>query len=214
MKRSFLSVFMPLALPFLLPAGVLSSLNAQAEITEIPAEEMTEAYIRDTTVIVRRQPAGQSAENNPGDASLRVSPLDQPYNESASLKGGTKIPTQITDQYLSEQRDNALLNQDIYEFHTPTLDPQQAQREDYLRDVLGIEPGTPIDYSNLQFPTNITPDVTPPAGLGYTIAPGQFAISIPNSDNINAQTHQTPGGEYRVDVTPSEIIFTINLPQQ
>jgi hypothetical protein len=212
MNRSFLSALLPLSL--ILPASILISASVQAEITEIPPEEMTEAYIKDTTVIVRRQPAAQKAENGQEDASLRVSPLDKPYSESDPLNGGTEVPSQIADQYLSEQRDNALLTQSTYDFHTPALDPQQALREEYLRDVLGLEPGTPIDYGNLQFPTNITPDVTPPAGLGYNIAPGQFAISIPNSDNINAQTHQTPGGEYRIDVTPSEIIFTINLPQQ
>ncbi|UXD87618.1 hypothetical protein [Thalassolituus hydrocarboniclasticus] len=212
MNRFFLSALLPLSL--ILPASILISASAQAEITEIPPEEMTEAYIKDTTVIVRRQPAAQKAENGQGDTSLRVSPLDKPYSESDQLKGGTEVPSQIADQYLSEQRDNALLSQSTYDFQTPTLDPQQALREEYLRDVLGLEPGTPIDYNNLQFPTTITPDNPPPAGLGYVIAPGQFSISIPNSDNINAQTHQTPGGEYQVEVTPSEIIFTINLPQQ
>ncbi|MCD8524114.1 MAG: hypothetical protein LRY66_12825 [Saccharospirillaceae bacterium] len=212
MKRALASALIPLTL--LLPVSILTSITTQAEITEIPAEEMTEAYIRDTTVIVRKQPAGQPAKDHQSDASLRVSPLDQPYDESADLKGGSEVPAQIMDAYLAEQRNNALLNQNAFEFRSPSLDPQQALRDEYLRDVLGLEPGAPIDYSNLQFPTNITPDITPPAGIGHTIAPGQFAISIPNSDNINAQTHQTPGGEYRIDVTPSEIIFTINLPQQ
>ncbi len=212
MNRSFLSALLPLSL--LLPGSILISITTQAEITEIPTEEMTEAYIKDTTVIVRHQAATQEGENLQGDASLRVSPLAEPYSETDQLNGNTEIPIQITDQYLSEQRNNALLSQSSYDFRTPALDPQQALREEYLRDALGLEPGTPIDYSNLQFPTNITPDITPPAGLGYNIAPGQFAISIPNSDNINAQTQQTPGGEYRIDVTPSEIIFTINLPQQ
>lgn len=193
---------------------LLSSIS-YAGIREIPPEEMTEAYIRDTTVIVPRQQTGQEQSGH----SIQIKPLDTlPATSGTAAPGDDSSArpdlTPLSDQYLSEQRNQSLQQQLNPQYQQPPFDPYQAQRDEYLRAILGLESGVPIDYSQLQFPTSAVPDIPPPAGIGHTIAPGQFSISIPNSSNYAPVTHQTPGGEYQVEVTPSDIIFTINLPQR
>ncbi len=196
--------------------AVMLSTTSLAGIREIPPEEMTEAYIRDNTVVIPRQnidgQTGNTVQN------IDIKPLDTLPGQSSPQSGtdSTARPdlTPLTDQYLSEQRDQSLQQQLSPQYPATNFDPLRSQREEYLRAVLGLESGAPIDFSQLQFPTTAIPDTPPPAGIGHTIAPGQFTISIPNSSGYAPSSHQTPGGEYQINVTPSDIIFTINLPQQ
>lgn len=178
-----------------------------AEIREIPAEEMTEAYIKDTTVIVRKK---KTEENGTG-TEVKVKPLADQFSEGESLNANRSDSGGAADNYQAEMINNdlAIRNSTGYD----ATDPLQAQREAYLRQVLGLDPGAPIDYNKLAFPTNVSTDITPPAGIGSVITPGQFSISIPNNGNYQSQNIQTPGGEYQVNITPSNITFTLNLPQ-
>ncbi len=196
-------------LPFILLSG-----PASADIREIPAEEMTEAYIRDSTVIIPKQKTAPGGEKKA--LSVRVSPADEAYREGENLNTATEplgIMQIQADDNLAERNSSTLDSLQAYEFSPPLLDPAQAGRDAALRELLALDPATPIDYSSLQFPTGISTDTPAPAGTGYDITPGQFSISIPNSNNYPADSYATPGGEYQVDVTPSDIIFTINLPQ-
>ena len=199
----------------LLFCSLLLPCLAGAEIREIPAEEMTEAYISDTTVIVRKKQPQEDSSEQKTKTSVRVSPSQEAYREGENTAAEhNQSEILMTGDNRAERTATELSSQQAYDFSVPDLDPQQAARDAYLRDILGLEAGTPIDYSNLQFPTSISTDITPPAGVGYDIAPGQFAISIPNAGNYPERRYATPGGEYQVDVTPSEIIFIINLPQK
>ncbi|WP_430462396.1 hypothetical protein ACQUQU_06295 [Thalassolituus sp. LLYu03] len=193
--------------------ALLTAPGINAEIREIPAEEMTEAYIRDTTVIVRKK-EGKDDEGQSRQRTVTIKPLEQGYNEGENLNSSqaTGSGGVSSDSYQAETIANELAVQSSYNF--TVVDPSQAQREETLRQVLGLEPGTPIDYNNLSFPTDVVTNTTPPAGVSSAITPGQFSISIPNSGNYQTQNFQTPGGEYQVNVTPSQITFTLNLPQQ
>ena len=195
----------------------LLAASAVADIQEIPPEEMTEAYIRDTTVVVPQQNQNSSATA----ATVKVAPLeDLPGSNQATPGDDRSARPDLTpgaEQYLSEQRDRQLQQQQQPGITQPQpTDANIAAREAYLRDLLGLKAGQPIDYSNLQFPVPAPADMPPvPAGLnGYNLTADQFSIRIPNTNNHPALTQQTPGGEMKVDVTPSDIIFTINLPQR
>lgn len=194
----------------LLFAGTLLLLPGvtQAEIREIPAEEMTEAYIKDTTVIVRKK----KTEESGSETEVKVKPLTDQFSEGESLNASRNDSGSAADNYQAEMinSDLAIRNSTGYN----ATDPLQAQREAYLRQVLGLDPGTPIDYNKLAFPTDISTDITPPPGIGSVITPGQFSISIPNNGSYQPQSIQTPGGEYQVNITPSNITFTLSLPQQ
>lgn len=201
----------------LLSSSCLLAASAVAGIKEIPPEEMTEAYIRDTTVIVPRQP---STTSTGAAATVRIEPLDE---LPSSIPGGpgddaSARPdlTPSAEQYLSEQRDRALQQQLNPQYSQPALDPQLAAREEYLRNILGLQPGQPIDYNNLKFPVPAPIDLPaiPPGLTGFNLTADQFSISIPNNNNHPPISQQTPGGELSVNVTPTDVIFTINLPQR
>lgn len=197
----------------LLPCLLLPGL-ASADIREIPAAEMTEAYIRDSTVIIPQQKTTPEREKK--SLNVRVSPADEAYREGESLRPATESLSTTgnpADDNLAERNSAALDSLQTYDFSPPLLDPAQAGRDAILRELLALDPATPIDYSSLQFPTTVSTDIPPPAGTSYDITPGQFSISIPNSNNYPSDSYVTPGGEYQVDVTPSDITFTISLPQ-
>lgn len=194
---------------FTLGALLLTAATVSAEVREIPPEEMTETYIKDTTVIIQRR---KPAEENTSKQTIRVDELDQPYSEGEQTSAALDSLPQ-TDNYQSEINNAELNAQAAYEFTSRSIDPSQAQREENLRSVMGLAPGTPIDYNNLSFPTD-TAIGTIPVGISTEINPGQFEIVIPNTGNYAPQTHTTPNGEYQVNVTQDDITFRINLPNQ
>lgn len=206
-KRSFLFT--------LFSSTCLLAAPAMADIKEIPPEEMTEAYIRDTTVVVPQQNQSQSATK----ATIKVAPLENLSDNDNPGPGDDRSArpdlTPAAEQYLSEQRDRQLQQQQQPGFTQPQpTDANIAAREAYLRDLLGLKADQPIDYNNLKFPVPSTLPPVPTGLTGYELKADQFSISIPNTNNHPALTQQTPGGEMKVDVTPSDIIFTINLPQR
>lgn len=206
-KRSFLFT--------LFSSTCLLAAPAMADIKEIPPEEMTEAYIRDTTVVVPQQNQSQSATK----ATIKVAPLENLSDNDKPGPGDDRSArpdlTPAAEQYLSEQRDRQLQQQQQPGLTQPQpTDANIAAREAYLRDLLGLKAGQPIDYNNLKFPVPSTLPPVPTGLTGYELKADQFSISIPNTNNYPAISQQTPGGEMKVDVTPSDIIFTINLPQR
>ena len=199
----------------LIASSLPLSLCAVAEIREIPPEEMTEAYIRDTTVIVRKQQPSQG-HNDKSNAVIRVSPIDQDYSEgeaTASSASNTEYAVQPEHQYLGEHHTMELLNQVAYSFRAPEADENKEARDDALRAALNLQPGETIDYDSLRFPSQIPDGVIPPLGTDVSTSPSQFVLSIPNTNNYTPKNYVTPGGEYQIDITPDSISFTINTPQ-
>ncbi len=184
---------------------------SQADIEEIPAEELTEEYIRDTTIIVPRaqpQPARQLV-------NLQVSPAQPGYTaaqtarESAAIEQGVILPPDM-----SEQTQQQLLTTLSQQFDNPALNPNIGLSEQYLRDVLNLQAGEPINLNELRFPTDLTPNQPLTGGLGYMITPGQLTISIPNNNQYPERSYATPGGEYQVNVTDQRIEFTLDVGSQ
>ncbi|GGY54087.1 hypothetical protein GCM10011297_28680 [Bacterioplanes sanyensis] len=192
---------------------VLTGLSpcSQADIEEIPAEELTEAYIRDTTIIVpHAQP--QSAKQ---PVNLKVSPAQPGYKaaqtarDSAAIKQGVILPPDM-----SEQTQQQLLTTLSQQFDNPALNPNLGLSEQYLRNALNLQGGEPINLNELRFPTNLTPNQPLTGGLGYMITPSQLTISIPNSNQYPERSYTTPGGEYQVNVTDQRIEFTLDIGSQ
>src|SRR5690554_5356283 len=183
----------PITTSFILLAASFSFTviyNVNAEIEEISAEEMTETHIRDTTVILRKQP-NQEAQQRPD-----------------------LIP--LSDSYLSEQRERSLIQQQSNANLKP-YDASQIERERNLERIwkeFNIQDDIPKDYGNLTFPSNIDPSGSNiPAGTDYSIGKHNFSISIPNTNSYQPNTHRTPNGEYQINITEDKIQFIMNLPQ-
>lgn len=204
----------------------ITSFSAMADIrqsaNELNAEEMTSAYIRDTTVILRQQPiatepmVNSNDEAAPQTVQVRVARLDDLYSDMDNIDHSalTQSLAALDDnvlQALMERREQQLRQQESA-YDNGLLDPNLAQSEAYLRQVLNIPANQPIDYSNLGFPADL-PIIVPPSGIEYTNTTRQFTLAIPNNGYAE-QAFQTPGGEYQVNITPDQIQFTINLPGQ
>jgi hypothetical protein len=184
---------------------------AQAEIVEIPPEEMTEEYIKDTTVIVRKKAPVPANEKR---TLIRVSPLEDNFSEGQTLNSEIDSFALIEQQQnltITDQQANDLNARESYNFATPNMDPNKLAREDSLRTVLGLPDGVPIDYSTLQFPTG--PTLNPETGIGSTSGAQGFQLQIPNANGISTQSFTTPNGEFGVNVTPEGITFQMNTPR-
>lgn len=206
----------------LLPFSVLINEAAFAEISTLTAEELTDTYIEDTTVLVRPQKAQEPKTSIP--VTLKVTPLEKtaqtlPEDQTGSL---TSISHELsTYDDLNNQRalENNLSPQLPFpttEFLTPP--PSEAAlgliRSKYGKEQNVID-GQPIDLTTLPFmpslqvanPENI------PAKVGYTTTERSFTIKIQNNGNFNSQTIASPNGEIGVNITPDNIEYTINIPR-
>ena len=206
----------------LLPFSVLLNEAAFAEISTLTSEELTDTYIQDTTVIVRPQKPQETKTSIP--VTLKVTPLEKtaltlPEDQTGSL---TSISHELsTYDDLNNQRalENNLSPQLPFpttEFITP---PPSEAALGLIRSKYGSEQGViegkPFDLTTLPFIPILTvanpEDI--PAGVGYTTTERSFTINFPNTGNFNSQTIASPNGEIGVNVTPSNIEYTINIPQ-
>lgn len=196
----------------LLLLPLLATPLAYAEIVEIPAEEMTESYIKDTTIIVRKQAPSEISQTR---SVIRVSPIKDDFSEGNSTSDSTalvreayeKMPFDMTTQ-TQYQFDTA----SSYNIESPAYDGDRHANDDRLREILGLDASEPIDYSNLQFPVGAAPIGTSvPNNLD--ISGQQFQIIIPNSSNYRPEAYTTTNGEIGVSVTPEQIILQVNAPR-
>lgn len=204
-------------------------LVSHADIEEIPAEEMTEAYIKDTTVII---PKSTSNGESGKEVSVKVQPNQG--NSDSQLLGEQYDPNNqpaqrpdlkpLSDENLAKHQADSLLLQNS-QVNLPVYDPSQKNRDENLRKVLtennipfdsvGVPKDGPIDYSKLQFPTGLAPDLALPEGIGYNNSnPNQFIISIPNRGFNAPAQNQTPNGDYQIQVDSNTIQLIINNPNR
>lgn len=201
------NLFTTVSTALLTMACLVPTINA--EIVEIPPEEMTESYIRDTTVIVRKKAPTQQNERR---SLIRVSPLADDFSEGESISDST---VNLREEFESIPYD--MTTQAEYEFArinqvTPTApkyDPDRFANEARLRRAIGVNETTPINYENLSLSDALYPnDAAPPSELA--IFPDSFEIVIPNSSNLNAESFTSPGSKFEIDVTSNEIRLLVN----
>jgi len=205
----------------LILAGLLATASAlaSAEISSLTSEELTDTYIKDTTVIVQQEKAEESeAESIP--VTLTVTPLekgaqvlpDDPTHRVSSINNELDSFTDLSNQVAIDQ---ALLQpapDATTKFLRPPIDEATLNA---VRAAYGLESGEPVDLANLEFLPALTPaqpgDL--PANTGYATTPSSFTIRIPNTGNHNSQQISSPNGEVSVNVNSQFIEYTLNIPQ-
>ncbi len=199
---------------------LLASSLTWAEISSLTSEELTDTYIKDTTVIVRQQK--QEAQNTAIPVKLKVTPLEQatqvlPQDQTHKVSSISNELSTYDDLNNLLALDNDILAPlpvSTTEFlkAPASEDAIQAIRNSY-GEAQGVIEGKPIDLTSLPFLTNLRPsDISVPTD-DYHITENSFTINIPNLGNFNSQQIQSPNGEIEVNVTPSQIQYTINLPK-
>lgn len=198
-----------------------------ADITEIPAEEMTESYIQDTTVIVpknKQQPLDEinvTVSPNEGYSDSQLLG-DRPEPNHEGLKRPDLKP--LSDDNLAKLQADSIRQQHS-SLETPFLNLNIQEYDNQLREQLrknnipleslGIPKDGPIDYSRLQFPSGLTSsEIILPNGLEFESSPSQFIITIPNRGFNTPSQDLTPGGEYQIKVDNNQLQLIINNPNR
>lgn len=213
-----------------------------AEITYLSSEELTDTYIKDTTVIVR-QPKKQvpkvtipvSLKITPSEKQTQILPEDQmqstpdinaglhsydDFNNFRSLDNSFQLPLpNSTDPIIGEPTSAASLQNIQDGFGSADLlktMQDQFNSDTQLQDRLGLDSVTK-DISTLGFNGNLANNIDIqsqlPSGTQFSADDRSMTFTIPNLGNFNSQQIKSPNGEIGVNVTPSQIQYTINLPK-
>jgi hypothetical protein len=201
-----------------LPLLLLVNTVAWGEISSLSSEELTDTYIKDTTIIVRQQKTQEVSSSIP--VKLKVTPLEQatqvlPEDQSGSLASVSHELSTYDDLNNFRALDNNLalpLPIATTEFLKAPLSESVLNE---IRQAYGIEPGERFNLEALSFLTNLAParkeDI--PVGSSYITTENSFTIKIPNIGNFNSQQISSPNGEIGVNITPDNIEYTLNLPK-
>ena len=199
---------------------LLASSLTWAEISSLTSEELTDTYIKDTTVIVRQPKQAEPSTKLP--VKLKVTPLEQ---------AAQVLPEDQTHRVSSISNELSTYD-DLNSFRALDNDiqaPLPSTSVDFLKAPLSDDlinlfknqgftgVNTPADLANQKFSKNLAgnlivdswPDDTRP----LTANEESFTITIPNLGNFNSQQIQSPNGEIAVNVTPTQIQYTVNLPK-
>lgn len=201
-----------------IPLLLCVSSAAWSEISSLSSEELTDTYIKDTTVIVRQQEAKDPSPSVP--VQLKVTPLKEatqvlPQDQTHTTSVISHELTTYDDLNNLRALDNNLAPQLPLATTEFLKAPVSSSVLDQVRQAYGIGAGEAVDLTTLPFLTNLSPtnpgDI--PVGSSYQSTASSFTIRIPNLGNFNSQQIASPNGEIGVNVTPSHIEYTLNLPK-
>jgi len=198
---------------------LLASSFTWAEISSLTSEELTDTYIKDTTVIVR-QPK-QEASDAKIPVKLKVTPLEQaaqvlPQDQThtvSSISNELSTYDDLNNFRALENDIQVSLPSTTTQFLQPAPSLEVLQK---VQAAYGL-PDLPTNLASLEFLPALT--IADPAAAnlqqitGIDTTENSFTFSIPNTGNFNSQQIQSPNGEIAVNVTPSTIQYTVNLPK-
>lgn len=198
---------------------MLTSTLSWSEISSLTASELTDTYIKDTTVIVRPTQAPRESVEKVR-VKLKVSPIDEatqirPHDDErnlAAISEELNSYTELNERAALSTSLQTTLPITTTEFLTP---PPSNNVLDQVRAAYGLDSSAPVDLTTLPFLSNLTPrlGLSNPSNATYSTSPDSFTIRIPNTGNFNTQNIASPNGEIGVNVTPSHIEYTLNLPR-
>lgn len=194
---------------FILTSSLIVSNFAYAEFSEIPAEQLTESYIRDTTIIVqKKQPKALLKE----DLHLKVKP--QSYS-LAKQQDMDKLPSANNPsnrlKLVTPDINTPVMAQFIKQRQAMVYDHEAEQREYKLRDKYNLAYPKDVDLQTLSLPVGDNGKYDLGQNKSYNIQAKSLEIRIPNIKGYKAQSIRTEDGVYDVQVTPSNLIFKFNL---
>lgn len=190
-------------------SSLISSSFAYAEFSEIPAEQLTESYIRDTTIIVqKKQPETLLKE----DLHLKVKPQSYSLAKQQDMDElpSTNNPSDRL-KLVTPDINTPVMTQFIKQRQTMVYDHEAEQREYKLREKYNLASTTDIDLKTLSLPVSYNDTYDLGQNQSYTIQAKSLEIRIPNIQGYKAQSIKTKDGVYDVQVTPSDLIFKFNL---
>ena len=194
--------------------------TANAEISSLTTEELTDTYIKDTTVIVQQNLPLKEEMSIEVPITLKVTPLEKgaqvlpndPTHSVSSISSELDRYTDLNNQVAIDQSLLQPVPSATTKFLKPEINPTAEQ---LIRQNYGLNSSDPLDLTKLGFAPGLTPDDLDyaPGYTPYETTPSSFMIRIPNTGSYNTQQISSPNGEIGVNVTPDFIEYTLNLPQ-
>ncbi len=199
-----------------------------AEVKELNNTEMTEAYIKDGSIIIKQRAITPTPKKTlkykvgPGQPVTTEAEAVSDINQQNSSQQ-TMLNEELNRDLSNKQLQNNQLNQSLSDISIPdTLSPAQQIQQQYAQDIvragLGLPNGsniTPAMMGQYLSQTFTNPNTNNLLGTEQTITTNGFQISIPN-----------PGGQYGVGVYPSgddsmnvettnqQLIFNLIFPKE
>jgi hypothetical protein len=217
MKNSIKNTFF-ISVTYIATLLLMVNAVAWAEISSLSPEELTDTYIKDTTVIVRQREKQDVTASLP--VRLKVTPLEQatqvlPEDQNHSISAISHKLLTYDDLNNQSALENNLADQFPIATAQFLKEPLSETLLSSVRQAYGIGETEDIDISTLPFLTNLIPsnpgDI--PIGTSYQSTENSFSITIPNIGNFNSQQITSPNGEIGVNVNPSTIEYILNLPK-
>ncbi|MEH6447207.1 MAG: hypothetical protein V7765_00960 [Oleispira sp.] len=201
-----------------IPLLLLVNSIAWAEISSLSSEELTDTYIKDTTVIVRQQKPENKSPSVP--VKLKVTPIEEatqllPQDQTHSVSSISYELSTYDDLNNLRALDNNLAPQLPLATTEFLKAPISEGTLDKIRAAYSLT--GPIDLTSLDFKASLPDDLdissSLPTNSNFSADGNSFTIKIPNLGNFNSQQIASPNGEIGVNVTPSHIEYTLNLPK-
>jgi hypothetical protein len=198
---------------FVLPATLLLSSMSFAEVTSLSSSELTETYIKDSTIIVT--PKKQAETQQKTYSSLTIAPIENSDHDISELQNsqnhlsGTETSTLLNDETLRNASINSVFDPELVvniPSYQELITPDIAE---ILDDPRYIVPEGNFDYTYM--------GGTNSNNLGIGRSENQFTFSIGNLPQIN-QVHLPQA----IDEGPLQIMprpgggfdLTINIPER
>lgn len=198
------------------------SFGAVAEISSLTAEELTDTYIKDTTVIVRQPKKEVPKVNIP--VRLKITPLEQQTQilPQDQMQTATSTEETLGIHSYDDLNNFRALDNNLQTSSLPSSigqliqEPKSAALMQQIQDMYGLD-SIPTDLTTLGFNSNMANNISIqsqlPSGTQFSADDRSMTFSIPNLGNFNSQQIKSPNGEIGVNVTPSQIQYIINLPR-
>lgn len=189
------------------------------EISSLTSEELTDTYIKDTTVIVRQPKKEIPKVKIP--VSLKVTPLEQATQVLPQDQVHT-TPAISSELHTYDDLNNLRALDNNLQLPLPDSagaiikQPGSVELLQQIQDKYGLD-SLPTDLTKLGFNSNMANDINIqtnlPSNTQFAADDRSMTFTIPNLGNFNSQQIQSPNGEIGVNVTPSHIQYMINLPK-
>lgn len=211
--------------PSLITAIVISALSlgtplsATADIKELNSSELTETYIEDATIVVKKRATAETKEN---DTKFKIKPIGSPpallEHDQAIVNTQDKQQERLSEELLRESQLLELIQQDnTLATGSATIVPYRTEaqlaRDQFIKQELGLPMDQPLDLTTLGFgPGTFTGNTDLGDGRAVSFPDGSFQIVIPNTKAIDPTSFSNHDKTFNTTVTPESIILQIVNP--
>lgn len=208
-------------------ATLMYASSATAEIKELNNTEMTEAFIKDGTIIIKQKTVESSAKNTIKIKVGAGTPVINEAEQVSSLNNQNEdqyylLNNELVNQLPEQQFRESQFNQStqgfsIPEMQSPAQQSVQQHAQNIVRTGLGLPEGTDISNEMMgQYLASFSGQSYGDAlGAQQTVTPNGIQFSVPIT-GANFETGVFPSGDnsMNVETTNQQLLFNLFFPKE